>query len=159
MTERHTTGERFNELSILDHGVGQHPGFLGECAFALWCMQREVSFYWVGSDKGQIDFKIMSDRELTFDVKAKERNVEPRSEYDAHVKLQQKDYHCDAYVFVSVTRDKPTIMGWIPKKKFWELATIMRKGQKDERGRPELVDCAKMKYADLYTMEALEQWL
>lgn len=159
MSGRHTTGERFNELSILDHGIGQHPGFIGECAFALWCMAREIPFFWVGSDKGQIDFKIITGRELTFDVKAKERNVKPQSEYDAHVKLQQREYHCDAYVFASVTRDEPTLMGWIPKKKFWELATIMRKGQQDERGRPELVDCGKMKYADLYTMEELEQWL
>jgi len=88
-------------------------------------------------------------------VKAKQRNVPPSQEYDAHVTASIKNADCRLYVFASVTDGKPTLMGWMGKTEFWDNAREVRKGELDERGKAERADAGKLKYSSLRPMRDL----
>ena len=146
------TGKAFNHMTILEGGSGQHVGMIGELTFAKWLMINGVEFSWSACNKGPIDFSVfIKGRWAGIDVKAKERNVPANWEHDAHVTVDQERYACDLYVFVNVTDNHPTIMGWCGKDRFWKDCKRVYKGDTDGPFT-EHVDAGKLTYKHLRKM-------
>jgi hypothetical protein len=149
------TGKKFNHMTILENGSGQHSGKIGEMCFADWLIANDVQFTWSACDKGPFDFSVMLDgRMVGIDVKAKERNVPANWEHDAHVTADQEHYACQIYVFCNVTNDDPTLMGWCGKKEFWSRCRRVKKGD-SEGSFVEHTDAGKMPYKNLRKLEDL----
>ena len=146
------TGAAYNQTTILDNGTGQTAGLIGEMAFARALAEQRITYQHLGGEKQHHDFLV---GDVKIDVKAKQRNVPPSYDYDAHVTASIKDADCRLYVFVSVTDGNPTLMGWCGKTEFWANAKMVREGEPDERGKPERADAGKMKYSMLRKMETL----
>ena len=153
------TGKKFNHMTILENGSGQHSGKIGEMCFADWLIANDVQFTWSACDKGPFDFSVMLDgRMVGIDVKAKERNVPANWEHDAHVTADQEHYACQIYVFCNVTDDYPTLMGWMGKERFWRNCKRVKKGDTDGQFR-EHVDAGKLRYSQLRPMKQLLEYL
>ena len=152
------TGKAFNHMTILEGGSGQHAGKIGEMCFAQWLMANDIEFSWSACNKGPIDFSVFMDgRWIGIDVKAKERNVAPNWEHDAHVTVDQERYACHIYVFCNVTDDQPTLMGWCGKEEFWRDCRRVKKGDADGAFR-EHVDAGKLTYSRLRKMADLTNY-
>lgn len=150
------TGSAYNSTTILDNGSGQAAGLIGEMAFAHALAEQRITYQHLGGEAQHHDF-IVGD--VKIDVKAKQRNVPPSYDYDAHVTASIKDADCRLYVFVSVTKGQPTLMGWCGKDEFWSKAKIVCEGDLDERGKAERADAGKMKYSGLREMDSLWPFL
>lgn len=146
------TGAAYNDTTILDGGSGQRAGFIGEMAFAEALAEQRISYKHLGGEAQHHDFLV---GDIKIDVKAKQRNVPPSIHYDAHVTASIKKKDCRLYVFVSVTDEVPTLMGWMGKKEYWEAARIVREGELDERGKAERADAGKLPYSQLRPMDHL----
>ena len=146
------TGAAYNSTTILPNGSGQRAGLIGEMAFAHELAERRITYEHLGGEAQHHDFLVGG---VKIDVKSKQRNVPPSYDYDAHVTASIKDADCRLYVFVSVTKGEPTLMGWCGKEEFWGKAKLVRKGELDERGKPEMADAGKLKYSSLRDMESL----
>ena len=155
-TVTYETGAAYNETTILEGGSGQRAGLIGEMAFAQALAEQRITYQHLGGDKQHHDFLI---GDVKVDVKAKQRNVPPSYDYDAHVTQSIKDADCRLYVFVSVTNGQPTLMGWCGKDEFWSKAKMVLEGEPDERGKPERADAGKVKYSSLREMESLWPFL
>ena len=146
------TGSSYNATTILDGGSGQRAGLIGEMAFAEALAENRITYQHLGGEAQHHDFLV---GDIKIDVKAKQRNVPPSQEYDAHVTASIKNADCRLYVFASVTEGKPTLMGWMGKKEFWGKAKEVREGELDERGKAERADAGKLKYSKLRPMKDL----
>lgn len=125
-------------------------------AFAHALAEQRITYLHLGGEAQHHDFLV---GDVKIDVKAKQRNVPPSYDYDAHVTASIRDADCRLYVFVSVTNEHPTIMGWCGKEEFWSGAKIVSKGEPDERGKPERADAGKMKYSQLRKPDSLWPFL
>jgi hypothetical protein len=146
------TGGPYNSSTILDGGSGQRAGLIGEMAFAEALAEHRITYQHLGGEAQHHDFLVNGHK---IDVKAKQRNVEPSYDYDAHVTSSIKDKDCRLYVFASVTDGKPTLMGWMGKEEFWAEAKEVKEGELDESGKAERADAGKLKYSMLRPMERL----
>lgn len=146
------TGASYNSTTILDGGSGQRAGLIGEMAFAEALAEQRITYQHLGGESQHHDFLV---GDVKVDVKAKQRNVPPSKEYDAHVTASIKDKDCRLYVFASVTEGNPTLMGWMGKEEFWTEARRVKKGELDERGKAERADAGKLKYSKLRPMDQL----
>lgn len=146
------TGAAYNSTTILDGGSGQRAGLIGEMAFAEALAEQRITYQHLGGESKHHDFLV---GDVKVDVKAKQRNVPPSKEYDAHVTASIKDKDCRLYVFASVTEGNPTLMGWMGKEEFWTEARRVKKGELDERGKAERADAGKLKYSKLRPMDQL----
>jgi hypothetical protein len=150
------TGSAYNSTTILENGSGQRAGLIGEMAFAHALAEQRITYQHLGGEAQHHDF-IVGD--VKVDVKAKQRTVPPRHDYDAHVTESIKDADCRLYVFVSVTKGQPTLMGWCGKDEFWSKAKIVCKGDLNEDGYIEEADAGKIKYSGLREMDSLWPFL
>ena len=150
------SGEKYNKRTILEGGVGQIAGWQGEAAFALELMKHKLPFTHTGCLNHPYDFVVYSrGRKITIDVKCKKRNVQPASTYEGHINTYQQRFNVMAYVFANVTQGEVTFMGWMYKKRFWEKARIVEKGQMTDGGFTEYDQSAKMRYVEMVPMDAL----
>lgn len=98
-------------------------------------------------------------RGVRIDVKAKERSVRPLPGFVAAVPLYQSDSDCDAYLFASVRTknghpEEVSFCGWIPKREFWDRATVMKRGDVHPENQWVCsMDCGAMTYRDLRLAE------
>lgn len=134
---------------------------VAEAHFCNWLLTSELVFKYVGSREFEYDFIVWKgEKQITIDVKCKARNVAPEPWYDGHVSEDQLDFKCDAYVFANVTAGVPTIMGWIPKKEFIEVATVRKQGDvRQHSGFEEKKDSRTIEYRKLRSIQGLMQWL
>lgn len=152
------TGKAYNKNTILPNGEGQYTGWLGERAFALDLLDREIPFEWVGPSKGGIDFYVKyGNKWVTIDVKSKARNVTYNPIYDAHVTQDQIKHDVRIYVFAHVDNHSENVIfaGWEWKRVFWETAQLVKKGDIDSRGKPERADAGKCQYLALREYDEL----
>lgn len=146
------TGAAYNDTTILDDGSGQRAGLIGEMAFAEALAEERITYQHLGGEKQHHDFLV---GDIKIDVKAKQRNVPPSDSYHAHVTASIAKKDCRLYVFVNVTDEVPTLMGWMGQKEYWAAAQIVHKGELDERGKAERADAGKLPYSQLRPMEHL----
>lgn len=152
IVDRMMTGSAFNRHTIREGGEGQKVGLMAEIAFKRLMWTRFPEIKYVGHQNYEYDFEIDS---LTFDIKAKERTVRCKPEYECHINLYQRKSNVMYYVFASVVGDLVQFMGYESKPNFMKRAHIVRAG--DNTGIVERADSAKMFYRDLRSMEDLEE--
>tara|TARA_R110001599_G_scaffold10170_1_gene50279 strand:- start:176 stop:730 length:555 start_codon:yes stop_codon:yes gene_type:complete len=152
------TNKAFNGKTMLEKGSGQYAGNLAELVFKDILDIKRLEHDYTASTSYHFDFKI---GKATIDLKAKQRTVDCRPDYDTHVNLYQKDYPCHYYVFASVLipkgeelASKVQFMGWCRKSDYWSTCQIKRKGQNSD-GLIEREDGGKKKYNELETMDSL----
>ena len=151
------TNKAFNGKTMLKNGSGQYAGNLAELLFKDVLDQHRLEHNYTASTSYHFDFKI---GKATIDLKAKQRTVECRNDYDTHVNLYQKDYPCHYYIFASVLipkgeklASKVQLMGWCRKSDYWDTCEIKRKGQNSD-GLIEREDGGKKKYHNLQPMDS-----
>lgn len=79
------------------------------------------------------DFDWISPKLYLFEIKSKERNVEPKPWYNCSVKEYNTEQKCDYYLFTSIYGDysRGWILGYLKKKEFFEKAIFFKKGEID----------------------------
>lgn len=141
-----------DEMGVLKNsirkGQGNLAGFLGE-EIVLEAFPEAES-----ANTYQHDVKMPG---ITFEVKSKDRTVNPRLDYEASVANYNTSQRADYYVFTSVFRDKSTnaythghIIGMIEKESYKKQAVFLRKGDLDpSNGWVVSADCYNLPYSDL----------
>jgi hypothetical protein len=152
------TGKPYNAMTILSDGSGQIAGWQAESVFAQELMARKISFTYTGCKPLPYDFVVHGTKDVTLDIKAKKRNVQPSVQQEGHVCLDQKSYPVQGYVFASVTNNDVSLMGWMWKTHFWDKAQIVKKGENTGLFI-ERADAGKVMYAKMAPMEALWEGL
>jgi hypothetical protein len=147
-----TAKAKAKDLGVLKNSIrgggGNLAGFLGEeMVLASFPESESANTY-------QHDVKMMG---ATFEVKSKDRTVDPRLDYDASVANFNTSQRADFYVFTSVFRNKATgrythghIVGLIPKEQYKSKATFLRVGDIDPSNGWEVkAACYNLAYRDL----------
>lgn len=106
-------------------GEGTLAGCLGEEMF------QKVFPFMVRTNTFEYDFTYEN---LTFDVKTKERTVEPKLFYDCSVNTMNGKQNVDHYVFAQVldSYDYGWLLGTMKSSKFFDRATLHPEGSRDE---------------------------
>lgn len=134
---------------------GQECGLICERAFAQSCALANLSYAHLIGNKVGYDFihYIGKDR-VTVDVKGKERNVDAKPEYMAHIHDSQRDHKVDYYVFANWNKQTKAIqfMGYILKDSFWFFAEPVKQGESDSDGFVQRADAHVLPYSELVPM-------
>lgn len=151
------SGEEYNATTILKDGAGQYVGYIAEYTFARFCLIHSLPFDMVGDEILDYDFDILG---LRFDVKAKKRSVPAQGHYNAHVADSQKHLKTHYYVFASVLFGggkavECDLIGYIPKKDFWDIAEPMPSGTGDNDHFTAQASGHVIQYKKLRSMEEL----
>ena len=114
-------------------------GCLGEVVTELWLKEKNIPF----EDKRystRYDYKLVNSG-ATFDVKTKDRNVEPRKDYDCTVPLYNHR-HQDAifFLFVSLQKNKKRKKGGLKEFEFAYIVGSISNDELDQVGIPYLRD-------------------
>jgi hypothetical protein len=133
-------------------GQGNLAGFLGE---------EVVLAAWSGSVSHNTFQHDITFEEATFEVKTKDRTVNPRIDYEASVADYNTHQTADFYVFVSLYRIKETgdytrgyIIGIIPKMLYKAQAKFLKVGDIDpSNGWKVSADCYNLPYEQLIRFE------
>ncbi len=134
------------DLGILKNSIRAGTGNLGG-----FVAEKMVAEYLGAKHKNTFNYDLLLDG-LKIDVKNKQTNYVPLDDYDCSVAKYNPNQKCDVYLF---TRSRgPTkdlwILGWLPKKEFFEKATIHRKGDKDPKNNFTFrADCYNVKVYQL----------
>jgi len=128
-------------------GAGNMYGFIGERVIA------DI----LGVDiVDTMDYDILADGKRV-EVKTKMSNPKPKPKYEASVADFNTEQACDFYFFTRVRErmDKAYVLGFFPKKKFYEEATFRTKGEYDfSNGFKFLADCYNIPHNALWGWKA-----
>jgi hypothetical protein len=133
-------------------GQGNLAGFLGE---------EVVLAAWSGSESHNTFQHDITFEDVTFEVKTKDRTVEPRADYEASVANFNTRQQADFYVFVSLFRPKGTqeyqrgyVIGVIEKEAYKQQANFLRVGDTDpSNGWRVSADCYNLPYEKLVSFK------
>ena len=95
---------------------------------------------------------LLDDFMTTIDVKTKKTSVKPKEYYECSVAALNIHQKCDYYCFVRIKDDLSVgwYLGVFNKKKYFDQARFLRKGQLDEDNNFTVKsDCYNMQIADL----------
>jgi hypothetical protein len=108
------------------NGDGNIAGFLGELMF-------EKHLQGFASHKESFDYDYVLNNGETVDVKTKRTSVKPLPHYECSVSGLNVTQKCDYYAFARVKTDFSVgwLIGYMPKKEFFNQATLYKKGTKD----------------------------
>jgi len=134
-------------------GGGNFAGYIGQMYVAKYLGIKEVDTY-----NHDLEYK-----DMTLEVKSKQRTVDPDLSYDASIAKTSMHQNPDVYIFTSVKIPKNTddvesisICGWMSKKEYFDQATFYKKGDIDpSNGWKVSLDCYNLPYSKLYSMEKL----
>ena len=129
-------------------GEGNLVGFLGE---------ELVLVAFPGSKSENTYQHDISTSDLTFEVKSKDRTVDPLLHYEASVANYNTSQRADYYVFTSIFRDKKTnaythghIIGMVGKDSYKQMATFLNVGDIDPSNGWEVkAACYNLPYREL----------
>lgn len=153
--ERQQIRKEAKEMGVLynsfSKGAGNEIGMMGE-----YLVQQLIGGDRVGNNTYAYD--IVTPKGITVDVKTIRSNTAPQPHYVARVygsesakeKLATK---CDVYYFVRCNQQLTfaTVIGWLPAKKFMELATFIPRGTiAPEDGRLAYADEFSVPIGELY---------
>jgi len=152
------TQKAFNKTTILDSGTGQLAGNIAEISFKIGLDGHGIKNKRVAKEVYDYDFVANG---ITIDVKCKERTVDYKPEYNAHVNVSQKHFNCFLYVFASYNKKKNKIqfIGFIRKSDYWEKCTIYNKGQTDNEGFTHRSDCGVLQYKNLEPIKNIKLFI
>lgn len=130
-------------------GEKNNFGFIGE---------EIVAFYLKGETSNTYDWDVkLGDKYL--EIKSKDTTAYPKSGYEVSVASFNIRQKCDYYVFTRILTDLSVgwILGYMPKKEYYEKARKMTKGEVD--GTNNFVvkaDCWNMFISDLKPIKDLK---
>jgi hypothetical protein len=112
----------------ITNGRSEIYGKLGEVIVKDYCDQITESSY-----NSTYDFDLIIGG-LKAEVKTKRTTVIPQPHYNCSVSGFNTSQDCDIYVFVRILEDMTSgyILGFLPRKKFYDLATFGEKGGLDD---------------------------
>ena len=102
----------------------------------------------------------------TIDVKTKRCTSKPRDFYECSIAAYNTKQKCDVYVFTRLlwlkampkAWERGWLLGWLPKKEYFEKATFLKKGQVDPSNNYTVkADCYNLKISCLNDMESLNE--
>lgn len=131
-------------------GEGNFIGFLGEMATKFYLkipLEEEMNTY---------DYDIIFNNQK-IDVKSKKTSVMPVTTHEGSVSASNVTQECDLYLFTRVLDVQPSyvyLMGYYPKKEYFENATLLREGQRDGAFTVR-ADCWNMIYGRMKPVEHL----
>lgn len=123
-------------------------GFLGE----------EVVAKYLGVDPNNNYEKDIDYKGLGLEVKSKDTTAYPKGSYEVSVASYNTKQKCDHYVFTRILTDFSVgwILGYMPKKDYYEKARKMTKGEIDGTNNFEVkADCWNMFISDLKPIKDL----
>lgn len=128
-------------------GKGNYAGFLGEAIAALYLGAQLRNTY---------NFDISLGDQL-IDVKSKNSTVVPKKFYECSVSDYNTSQKCDSYLFTRVVRNDVYLLGYLPKKQFYDIATFHKEGERDESNNFTFhCDCYNVKISDLLDIDKLK---
>ena len=133
----------------IKQGAGNEGGFLGEEA-VLMAYPRAKRDSTYDYDIDLCGFKI--------DVKTKETDYVPQSNFDVSIPILNTKQACDFYLWTVVSKKNQIayILGYITKELFFKGSVFWERGQVDYvNGFTEKVGSYKLKVADLWPPEEL----
>ena len=107
------------------------------------------------------DYDIVLPSGVRVDVKSKRVKGQPFPYFSCNVASYNTRQDCDAYVFVRVSDNlsRGWVLGWYPKKKFYEDAEFRAKGTADEsNGHVEHCDSYRLLASQLFNVDDLPSW-
>jgi hypothetical protein len=139
-------------------GEGNLAGFLGEFIAAQEIGAEVNNTY-------EYDLLVGDTANLIrIDVKTKRCTSKPRDFYECSIADYNTKQNCDIYVFTRLLwhKAKPQVwergwlLGWLPKKDYFEQATFLKKGQVDPSNNYTVkADCYNLKISCLNDMVTL----
>lgn len=120
---------RSEEMGVLNNSVtrgdGNIAGFVGEYIIKDFIKGSEIA--------DTYDYDVVTRSGVKIDVKTKRTTVRPKPYYDCTIYEYNTKQKCDVYAFVRVSEDytKGWILGFYPKKKYFENAKFHKKGDID----------------------------
>lgn len=135
----------------ITEGQGNTSGFIGELLFVNYMKSLEIPC--ILNHTYDYDIVLDPQQPIYVDVKTKRTTVAPDPLYECSIADFNIKQKCDIYVFtrVDLLKNKGYILGWYPKKDYFEKARFLKKGQVD--GSNNFVvksDCYNMYIKDLY---------
>lgn len=135
----------FDELpNSISKGWSNKFGAIGEIITADYFQYRGVVF------ESTYDYDLIIDG-YKVDVKSKQTNVTPQPHYLATVANFNTTQNCHFYFFTRILKDmsKGWLLGYAAPKRFYEVATFVKKGDLDINGWAFKADCYNAKIEDL----------
>jgi len=130
MTKAHEKSVEMGALrNSLTNGEGNLVGFVGEGLVHEYLLEQSQMSNWSNT----YDYDIILNGEVTIDVKSKKTGYVPKLDYECSVTALNTKQQCDVYVFTRVKNDMSVgwILGFLPKKDYFDAATLMEKGMID----------------------------
>jgi len=133
------------------NGSGNMIGFLGE-----ELVKKHLGI----GDGNTFEFDLKYNG-IKLEVKTKERNVEPKSEYNATVFSWNARQKCDYYVFCSIYKDfsRGWICGCIKPDEFKKSSVFSKKGDPDGDFFKFFSDCYNLPYEKLHDINSIKSYL
>ena len=133
----------------ITEGAGNFAGFLGEAIVADTLKAELVNTY---------DYDLIYYDNLKIDVKTKRTDVTPKPYYECTVADFNTSQQCDWYMFTRISNSllKGWILGFLPKKYFYQKAVFYHKGDVDLSNHFIFkADCYNIKIEDLFPISDL----
>jgi transcription antitermination factor NusG len=148
------------EMGVLRHSItagdGNLAAFVGEGVVAEYFTNRGETVDWTNT----YEYDMIIDVDVRADVKTKRTSVKPKMSYDCSVGAKRRQ-DCDVYVFVRVKNDFSVawILGFMPSKKYFEVANFMEKGIIDpSNGWKVSRDCYNLPIEELRNINDLTKY-
>lgn len=141
----HELGSLRNSITT---GDGNMAGFIGEIVVAQFLGAEINNTY---------DYDLLL-RGTKIDVKSKRTSVPPRPYYECSIAAYNVKQACDHYVFVRVHNEstRAWILGYLPKKVYFEAAKLLKKGDIDPSNNFTVkADCYNVAISALWSLEDL----
>lgn len=129
-------------------GEGNLVGFVGEGLLNEYLLEQGQMSNWSNT----YEYDIILNGDVTIDVKSKRTNFIPKLDYECSVAALNTKQDCDVYVFTRVKGDMSVgwILGFLPKKEYFDSASFMEKGMIDpSNGWKVKTDCYQVPINEL----------
>jgi len=130
ITKAHKKSIELGSLNnSITNGEGNLVGFVGEGLLNEYLLEQGQMSKWSNT----YEYDIVLNGDITIDVKSKKTNFIPKLDYECSVAALNTKQACDVYVFTRVKGDMSIgwILGFLPKKDYFDLASLMKKGMID----------------------------
>lgn len=131
----------------IEYGGGNAGGMLGEI------IVRDLLGYTECSTR---HYDLVTEDGEKIDVKTKLVTSTPRDYYECSIIAHGLKQECDTYIFVRALKNlsKAWILGRISKQEYFEKATRLKKGDRDERNNYTVrADCYNLPISELWNIK------
>ena len=137
-------------------GSGNLTGFVGEGLVYEYLLDNGNMIEWSNT----YDYDLIMNGDILIDVKSKKTGFQPKMHYECSIADQNTKQACDIYFFTRVRGDMTSgwLLGWLPKKEYFDKATFIEKGEVDKtNGWKCKTDCWNVAINELRSVNELVQ--